>query len=692
VRPQLGKFVWKGKNQGDYLPVRFLPLPQSQQLLDFNLAVTPTSNLVVTGEFANSILDANRFSSLDDNDNNGHALKFSLSYAPRNVTIGGSDIGGFDFKAEERFVNKRFVPIDRTDVIEFNRKWGIDTVTQVNEEIQELSLRYLPTQAIIVGGGYGKITRGDVLRSVRNDASLVMKDESLPTTDYYIESVRSSDVISDNSSSWLRQKGLMEYDLWKVTPRFRYEGENRKIKGISTSALEQGSFRYDEFAPGITLKDFGNITLFTEYEWRTDNVFNAGSVVRESKSFTQSYQGRLSQWNDLTSSLDITLREKKFSKTFKEMGNSDIKTVLVRNQSRYTPFNRGVETDLFYEVATERSSRLERVFLRVAEGTGNYRYLGDLNNNGITDESEFELARFDGDYVAITVPTDELFPVIDLKTSVRVRLKPSLLFQRPQSTLGRIASIVSTETYVRVDEKSTEPDLKQIYLLHFSKFQLDSTTISGSTIFTQDVHLFEGQPSFSARFRYSQRKGLNRFSSGIERNYARERSIRLRWQLVREISNQIDYVNKLDGVTGAQSSNRLRDIVSNSVAFDLSYRPEQNVEFGLKVEVAKSTDRFPVPEVGADLNAQTLRFVYSFQGAGRARVETAREEILLGTTSEMLPFELTGGRVAGKTWLWRAAFDYRVTQFIQATVNYDGRSEGGRSAVHTARAEVRAFF
>ncbi|MCZ6775450.1 MAG: hypothetical protein O7D34_03205, partial [Ignavibacteria bacterium] len=454
IRQQLGVFVWKGKNNGDYLPVRFLPLPQSQQVMDFNLAVTPTPDLEITGEFARSIFDANRFSPLDDGDNNGHALKFSASYAPRNVKIGGTDIGGFDFRVEERFINERFVPIDRADVIEFNRKWGIDTVTRFNEEIQELSFKYLPTNAIIVGGGYGKITRGEALRSVRNEASLVMKDEGLPITDYYLESVRSRDFIPDNSSSWLRQKGSIEYDLWKVTPSFRYEGENRKIKAISTARLKQGSFRYDEFAPGITLKDFGNISLFTEYEWRADNVFNDGIVVRESKSFTQSYRGRLSQWNNLTSSLDITLREKKFSQTFRQLGNSDIKTVLVRSQNRFTPFNRGVETDLFYEVATKRSSKLERVFLRVTEGTGNYRYRGDLNNNGIADESEFELTRFDGDFVAITVPTDELFPIIDLKTSLRLRLKPSRFLQQPRATLGRIASILSTETYVRVDEKS----------------------------------------------------------------------------------------------------------------------------------------------------------------------------------------------------------------------------------------------
>jgi hypothetical protein len=58
----------------------------------------------------------------------------------------------------------------------------------------------------------------------------------------------------------------------------------------------------------------------------------------------------------------------------------------------------------------------------------------------------------------------------------------------------------------------------------------------------------------------------------------------------------------------------------------------------------------------------------------------------------VVPFELTGGRVEGKTWLWHGGFDYRISQFVQASVGYDGRKEGKRSVAHTARAEVRAFF
>lgn len=693
IRKAIGIFEWKGPGQGDYLPVRFLPMPSSAQVLDFAADLAPTSDVRLRGEYAASRYDANRLSTLSDGDNAGHAVNVEATYAPKNVKLGETNIGSFELRAKERFVNKRFVPIDRANDIEFNRKWGIEALTQADEEIQEASLRYAPIQPVAINGGYGKITRGADLRSIRNTASLNVKGDSLPTVSYIFESVRTREVPSDNYSSWLRQSGSIEHEFGFFLPNFKYENENRRIRFLSKDSLKDGSFAFSVFSPGFRIKETWNMTLSAQLEWRADDKFSNGSVVRESKSFTQGYGWRLSEWNSLTSSLDLTLREKKFSAAFP--GNS-IKTVLVRNQTRYAPFNRGVESDLFYEVSTARSSRLERVFVRVAVGTGNYKYLGDLNGNGIADENEFVLALRDGDYVVTTVPSDQLFPVIDLKTSARVRMTPSRFLSGSESPLSDLLSVLTTESYVRVEEKSSEPDLKQIYLLHFSKFQTDST-IAGSTLFTQDVNVFEGRPEFSARLRFSQRKGLTKLASSSssgtqERSFTRERSLRLQWQLVAEVANQLDFVNRNERVTSTEMSNRLRDILSNLLAYDLSYRPLQNIELGMRVEVGKSTDRYRSPETDADLNTQSVRLVYAFQGAGQARVEASREEVVLSRVADTLPFELTGGRVPGKTFLWRASFDYRVTQFIQATLNYDGRSEGGRPPIHTARAEVRAFF
>ena len=83
---------------------------------------------------------------------------------------------------------------------------------------------------------------------------------------------------------------------------------------------------------------------------------------------------------------------------------------------------------MYYEVSTQKSARLEKIFIKVEKGTGNYIYIGDLNNNGIADENEFEPTLFDGEFIQITLPTEELFPVIDLKTSTRWKVEFGKLF------------------------------------------------------------------------------------------------------------------------------------------------------------------------------------------------------------------------------------------------------------------------
>jgi hypothetical protein len=172
----------------------------------------------------------------------------------------------------------------------------------------------------------------------------------------------------------------------------------------------------------------------------------------------------------------------------------------------------------------------------------------------------------------------------------------------------------------------------------------------------------------------------------------------LRWQLVEEIGHQIDIINRRDRVSATQPSNRERAITSNTILSDLSYRPQPVIEVGFVVEVTSADDVFPVNPVEAAINAQTLRVQYSMQARGQLRTEFSREQVRVrqnrpeGIRGPLFPFELTGGRVEGLSWLWRAVFDYRVSRFIQASIQYDGRAESERPVIHQGRGEVRVFF
>ena len=684
----IGHYQFTGIKQGSYAPVRFLPLPQSHSLMDFDLGTRIFDNLKLVGEYAFSNFDANKFSDRGDEDNAGSAVKFGMQFSPNDVRIGQTTIGSFDVSLKERFVGKRFVPIDRTNDIEFNRKWNIVDSSNLDEEIREGSLTYLPIKPLAICGGIGWIKRGDSFSTNRYTAATHLAGDSLPKVDYDLEVIRSTNHLSDLSGSWFRHRGNASYTAGIFTPAFRYEGEVLRNQGLAVDTLRQGSFRFNEVAPRLSIENISSMSFNFEYGLRWDDSLFSGKLERASKTFTQRYGWQLQEWNALSSTFDLTVRNKKFTEAFHLRNNSDIETILLRSQTRFNPLNHGVESDWFYEVATERSAKLERVFQHVQKGTGNYIYLGDMNHNNIVDDQDFQLTRFDGDFIVVTVPTDNLIPVIDVKASTRFRVTFSKIFTS-QNSFEKTLSALSSETYFRVEEKSSEPDTREIYLLHFSSFLNDQTTLAGSNLISQDVFIQENSPEFSARFRFLQRRGLTQFALQHERTYNREQSVRIRWQLVKEISNQVEFTHKNDNLLATQISNRSRFIISNSLSFDWSYRPEQSVELGFKFGVGQATN---FDTTMADLNDQSLRLVYSFEEKGQTRVELSREEVNLDRGGIFLPFELTNGKVAGKTWLWRFGFDYRITQYIQASVSYDGRSEGGGSPIHTARAEVRAFF
>jgi hypothetical protein len=251
---------------------------------------------------------------------------------------------------------------------------------------------------------------------------------------------------------------------------------------------------------------------------------------------------------------------------------------------------------------------------------------------------------------------------------------------------------LSLDTYLQVAERSKDPLQRNIYLLKFSKFQNDENTISGFNRVQQDVNLFENNQYFALRLRFIQRKGFNQYYSGNERQLNIERSTRVRLSFTNDLSLITDYSNIANRNSAPGVDTRNWDISSQGVTSELTYKPIQAIEAGFKLDIKKASDLYPFIPTTANINIQTFKFTYAFQSKGRVRVEISRNEALLNTSPVFIPYDLTAGVVAGKSYLWNAAFDYRISNFIQATINYLGRAEGNSKVIHTGTAELRAYF
>jgi hypothetical protein len=691
-----GGYSVAGLGRGSYLPVQFLPIPELHRVVSGRASFAPASDITVSADYALSSFDRNRLSAIGDKDDQGGAYKIQAEYHPRDVSLAGLHLGELRFTLSDRFVDKRFSSLDRANEIEFNRNWNLSETSSADEEIREAVVKYQPSKSIQIGAEYGLLERTGVVRSSRTILNASSVDSSAPRVGLTSEIISSNDLLAGDNSLWVRQRGTLSYNVWKFEPGLRVETENRRENGSTSDSLFRNSFRYVEVAPSLSLLATDPVRASAEVQLRTEDSASAGTLARAFRSLTQLYDVQLREWNSFSSTVSLSIRRTDPSDQFAAAGVVGTNTTLVRSQMRYAPWRRALDIDALYEFAQERSATMRRVFLRVPKGTGNYIYKGDLNQNGLADDDEFEQTRFDGDYIVIYVPSDQLVPVVDLKTGFRIRLSLSKLIPRRENFVEKALAALSTETVARVEEKSKEPDAREIYFLHFSRFQNDSTTLSGSNLFTQDLYLFEADPTFSMRFRFNQRRGLLQLLSVSERSFVQERSIRVRSQLIKEIGNQTEFTNKLDQLFPSSESPRERDLLSNRLNTEFSYRPYSEWEVAFGTGVSRVTNRFGGANTIADLNDQSLRVTYAIPAIGQLRGEIQREEVTIANQSSKspseYPFELTNGEVVGKTMLWRLAFDYRISQYVQVSVNYDGRSEGGRAVVHNAKAEARAFF
>ncbi len=693
VHVLLGQYRYAGPHAGDYLPIIILPAPQLQQLADVNTSIRVLKDLTVIGEFAASSLNPNRFAPNASVD--GDATKFETVYAPSNLRLGSVSIGSFRLSLSDRYTDKNFSPLDRIDDVEFGRKWSIDstvTLQPSSEDLREADLTYNPTKSLTLGGSVGSNDMGSQFTADRKEGFVRLAADSLPKVDYTIDQIKSSQGVAGEENDWVRQSGSISYAIKRFLPSFRFEHEDRSIDTPVQDSLDNASFAFTTLAPKFSFKGIYGMNFTTEFELRDDDAAYEGKLEPEDRTFTQTYEWTLPEVQNVSSSLSVISRDKTFHQEFKP-GNSDVQSTLLRTETRYTPFQRGVDADVFYEASTERSAQLQRVFVQVQPGQGQYVWVG-TGNVDVTDEKDFQLSRYDGNYTVITIPTDQLVPVINVKTSARVRLAPNKIMHSVSGWFEKALSAVSTESYVRVEEKSSDPQTSDIYLLHLSHFLNPSTTILGTQVIQQDLFLFENRTDLSFRFRFLQQDGAGQYSTGDEESYTRERSIRIRWQMVSEISNQIDYANKQNNLGASIASGRSEVISSDDLTSDYSYRPEQNVEVGFKFEVSQSEDDYTETPIIADLNAESLRMVLSFRGTGQMRIDLSREEVSLENNSAgvIVPFDLTGGRLEGKTYLWGLTFDYKLSSNLQSSLQYTGRSEQSHTPVHTAKAEVRAFF
>ncbi len=689
-RISIGNYRFVGKGDGEYMPIVFIPMPQKKQVGNFVLEAKPFDNLIINAEFAGSIFDQNTFSEIDNNQNLGRAHNIKVELQKSKVNFVGVSLGEIGLSYRERFVQDKFSSLDRFNSVEYGRDYNITDTKKLDETLREAKLIFQPIEELQTNFNYGYLKRGDAFNSNRFFGDLNFQNASKYRLHYNYDYVNTKN--GSTRSDWFKQNAFALYNYGNITPGFDFLFDDRKEWVATGDSLNQQSRKFSEVGVFVNIVKFSGISFTAKYSLRDESSPIDGILKKESISNQQSINLNYRGIKELNLSFDVTLRNKNYTDEFKEKGLLDNKSVLIRSQNRFNFWKNFINGDLFYEASTQSTARLERVFVRVQYGEGNYRYLGDLNNNGIADEDEFVQDIYDGDYIVLNIPTSELFPVVNLRTSTRWKVNFSKLLKSKKSIWAKIIKPIATESVIRIDEYSEEEDIASVLLLKPSILMNDSTTLRGANSFQQDIFLFKNKPDLSFRFRYIENKKLTQYNTGNENGHFIERSLRIRFRMVKEIRNQTDFINQTDDVSTTANSARARMLSINELTSDFSYRPIQNVEVGFKIGAGTGSDELPAKPTKIESNSQLIRFTYSFTNKGRLRIEAERNEVTDNGTGNLIPYELLRGKVVGINYFWRVNFDYRLANNLQITLNYLGRKQGESKIIHNMRTEARAYF
>ena len=688
-------YEWVGPGGGNYEPFRRLAPPQAQQMISLRSKYRAGDHVELFGEVSGSDFDQNRFSSIDDGDNFDQAY-----YGGVRIKKLPTSLGTVRLEATQRYSGRRFQFFDRTRQVEFNRKWNITgDIDNIQERITEATVGLSSMQATDVAYSFGTIDR-DNLKSSRHQLTVASSEKNGPDISYRAEFIDSRDLFSEESGLWFRQLGNSSYDIslgnGTLTPLFGYEGELRRQKAFGTDSLGFNSLRFWDVQPGLQYQ-YNNLLLGVRYSVRDDDQALGGTITNQSLSTTQTYIANFKTGPGFSMDNEVSFRRRNFTEAFEEeRGATDSRGVIIRSNARYRVADNLVSGQLLYEAITKREAILQETFLEVGPEFGQYVW-EDLNGDNVQQINEFFIEQIpnEGIFIKQFVPSDELFPVIDLRTRVRNRIQPANVVRTRgwEGFWARALSQIELNSIFEIRESNRTEQIRDIYLLKLSEFRDRQNTVDGRLYWQQELRLFPDEPKYDIRLKTNQVRSLNQRAAGFEEvftsNYELETSYRLKRRYI--LKNLVEYGENRN--VSERLTNRNFDIRYYRLQPGFDLLLNRSLQAGGLVEISRKEDRRPDQPTEVRLfRVETNLRAYLFRKVQTNARLSWRDARVEGESTTFGIFELTDGAGVGSTWNWSLQGSYRISDLLRASINYDGRTLQGRGLIQTMRVVVSAVF
>lgn len=661
--------------QGNYAPVSKLVAPIQNTIANLNASYHPTEKTEVSVEWALSNSDQNLFSNLDNEDNQGWATAISAKqrlWSNTNLQV--------DAFANLQFVHERFKSLENLYSIEFDRDWNLHyaegnqslLTTGIKIGFQELGSLTYQLETLKYGSAFNG-NRHRLFGSIRSKKWLTQTENSLLRA--------TSDT---NETTFTRSSVETKYHFGKNWVGSALAYESQKEKDQASKEANPLNHRFSEIKNFIGRGD--SLGVYAEFGWihRINDSIHNQQFKKVSTANTFYFKSKLIQNERRDLSFYINHRTVDYT-----LQKPDKERTLNARVAYNDQFFKGfIQSNTAYETSSGTIAQQEFTYLEVEPGQGVYRWI-DYNNNGIQELEEFEVAPFPDQaiYVRLYLPNQVFVQTHQNKLSQSINLNPTQW--QNSSGIKKILSHFHNQTSYLVDRN----EFKTTNKINFNPFNKNDDNLAGlNQSFRNSLFFNRGKQKHSITYTYLNSRNKSLLSYGSQENTLSSQQfhynhlIKKSWlvTLNSKISNQKTLSENYD------SKNYELEIYS--IEPKISYLFTQNTsldffyEFQQKENIISKTELLKQHRLG-------VSFQYNSKQKMSINGELAfYENLFLGNSYSPVAYQMLEGLQAGKNLTWRLMLQKNLTEYLDLSINYQGRSNEETNTIHTGSVQLRAFF
>ena len=351
-------------------------------------------------------------------------------------------------------------------------------------------------------------------------------------------------------------------------------------------------------------------------------------------------------------------------------------------------FNQLIQTTTFYENNSGSIAQQEFTYLEVDPGRGVYMW-NDYNNNNIQELQEFEIATFSdlAKYVKVFLPNQTFVRTYQNKLSQTLTFNGNVW----QNATGfkKFLSKFYNQTSLIIDKKIAR-NSNSFEWNPFSKNEEDLIGLNNN--FRNSLFFNKGKQRNSVTYTYNSSSIKNLLNFGSQENYLKSHQVQYAhlvqkfwlFQVQTNTSNSEsisnNYASRNFSIDGLEIAPKVSYIFSKNASWDVFY------EQSTKENTIGNLESLKQQQIGTSFNWNTEKG-FSMNG-----IFTYINNDFTGSASSPVGFQLLEGLQNGKNATWQLLFQKNITQFLDVSINYNGRKSETSQTIHTGTVQLRAFF